>query len=165
MARALIVGCGCRGRALGERLLHAGWQVRGTTRDAGATEDILAAGLEAVVADPDRAISILDRVGDVTLVFWLLGSARGDPEAIRAIHGSRLERVLEKLVDTPVRGFVYERAGRVQRHELEYGAKIVRQAGDRWQIPFELVDRDPDDWEAWTEAMLAATERLAAARP
>jgi uncharacterized protein YbjT (DUF2867 family) len=164
VARALIVGCGCRGRALGRRLLDAGWRVRGTTRGPGNAEDILAAGLEAAVADPERAISILEHVGDVTLVFWLLGSARGDPEVVGAIHGPRLERVLERLVDTPVRGFVYERAGQVQRHQLEGGAEIVREAGDRWQIPVELVEQDPDDWEAWTEAMLAAAERLVTSR-
>ena len=88
--------------------MGAGWRARGTTRDPGNAEDILAAGLEAVVADPDRVGSILDHVGDVTLVFWLLGSARGEPEAIAAVHGPRLERLMEELVDTPVRGFVYE---------------------------------------------------------
>ena len=111
MARALIVGCGCRGQQLGKRLVAAGWQVRGTTRDPGYAEDILGARLEAVVADPDRAASILDHVGDVTLVFWLLGSARGRARLIAAVHGPRLERLMEKLVDTPVRGFVYEAAG------------------------------------------------------
>src|SRR5688500_3406080 len=80
LARALIVGCGCRGRELGKRLVHAGWQVRGTTRGPGNAEDILEAGMEAAVADPDRVASILDYIGDVTLVFWLLGSAEGEPE-------------------------------------------------------------------------------------
>lgn len=160
MARALIVGCGCRGRELGGRLVSAGWQVRGTTRDPGNAEDILAARLEAVVADPDRAASIIDHVADVTLVFWLLGSAVGEPELIAAIHGPRLERILEKLVDTPVRGFVYEAAGRVHPHHLERGAAIVRDAAERWQIPAELVEEDPGDWESWTTAMLAAIERL-----
>ena len=160
MARALIVGCGCRGQALGTRLVAAGWQVRGTTRSAGASEDIMAAGLEAVVADPDRVASILDQVGDVALVFWLLGSAVGDPETVAAVHGPRLERLLEKLVDTPVRGFVYEAAGRVPRPHLEGGAELVRAAGERWRIPVAVVEAGPGDWEAWTEAMLAATERL-----
>jgi uncharacterized protein YbjT (DUF2867 family) len=160
MARALIVGCGCRGQELGKRLLAAGWQARGTTRDPGNAEDILAAQLDAVVADPDRAGSILDHVGDVTLVFWLLGSALGGPEAIAAIHGPRLERVLEKLVDTHVRGFVYEGGGRVQPHHLKRGAEIVREAEERWRIPVQVVCEDPGDWEAWTEAMLAAAERL-----
>jgi hypothetical protein len=113
-----------------------------------------------VIADPDRPASILDHVGDVTHVFWLLGAALGEPEAIAAIHGPRLERVLERLVDTPVRGFVYEAAGRVQRDHLDRGAQIVHEAGERWRIPIELVTEDPRDWEAWTEAMLAATERL-----
>jgi hypothetical protein len=118
------------------------------------------ARLEAVVADPDRVASILDHVADVTLVFWLLGSAVGEPEATAAVHGPRLERMMEKLVDTPVRGFVYEAAGRVERRHLERGAEIVCEAADRWRIPVQVVTEDPGDWEAWTEAMLAAAERL-----
>jgi hypothetical protein len=145
---------------VGRRLVGAGWLVRGTTRSAGATEDILAAGLEAAVADPDQGASILDQVADVTLVFWLMGSAMGGPEAVGGLHGPRLERVLEKLVDTPVRGFVYEAAGSVPLEHLERGREIVRAAGERWRIPVALVDQDPGDWEAWTEAMLAAAERL-----
>ena len=54
MARALIVGCGCRGRALGRALLDAGWQVRGTTRSGDRAAAIEAEGIEAAVADPDR---------------------------------------------------------------------------------------------------------------
>jgi len=116
-----------------------------------------------VVADPDRVASILDQVGDVAVVFWLLGSALGEPEAVAAIHGPRLERLMEKLVDTPVRGFVYEGAGRAQDHHLERGAEIVREASTRWRIPVEVVVEDPSDWEAWVEAMLAAAERLTGA--
>jgi uncharacterized protein YbjT (DUF2867 family) len=160
LARALIVGCGCRGQQLGTGLRSAAWQVRGTTRDPGNAEDILAAGLEAVVADPERPGSILDQVADVTLVFWLLGAARGEPGALAAVHGEKLERVMEKLVDTPVRGFVYEAAGRVERQHRERGTAIVRGAAERWRIPVEVVDQDPRDWEAWTQAMLAAAERL-----
>jgi hypothetical protein len=115
-----------------------------------------------VIADPDRVASVLDHIGDVALVFWLLGSAAGEPEAVAAIHGSRLERLMEKLVDTPVRGFVYEAGGQVQRHHREHGTGIVRQAAKRWRIPVEVVGQDPADWEAWTEAMLAAAERLTA---
>ena len=106
MARALIVGCGCRGRALGERLAESGWAVRGTTRSEGSLEAIEAAGIEAAVADPERPGTVLDLVGDVTVVHWLLASAGGEPETVEAIHGPRLERLLEKIVDTPVRGFV-----------------------------------------------------------
>ena len=118
-----------------------------------------------MLADPERPTSILDHVGDVTLVFWLLGSALGEPEVLAAIHGPRLERLMEKLVETPVRGFVYEAAGRVQRHHLERGAEIVREAAGRWRIPVEMVSEDPGDWETWTEAMLAAAGRLTLRTP
>jgi nucleoside-diphosphate-sugar epimerase len=160
VARAYIVGCGCRGSTLGRRLHQAGWQVRGTTRDPLNSDQILEAGLEAVVADPDRVGTVLDHVGDVTILFWLLASAVGDPKPVAALHGARLERLLEELVDTPVRGVVYEAAGSVPDDQLEGGAAIVSAASKRWRIPSEVVRADPDDWEGWVEEMLAATERL-----
>jgi uncharacterized protein YbjT (DUF2867 family) len=162
MARALIVGCGCRGRELGARLLAEGWQVRGTSRDAGGAGALEAAGLEAAIADPDRPATVLDQVHDVAVVVWLLGSALGEPELIAAIHGPRLERLLEKLVDTPVRGFVYEAAGRVQAHHLRAGAEVVRAAARRWSIPVEIVEAEPDDVDAWASAMAAAIAGLVA---
>jgi uncharacterized protein YbjT (DUF2867 family) len=160
MARALIVGCGCRGRLLGERLLEEGWAVRGTSRDAAGLEAIEAAGIEPALADPERPADLLDLVGDVTVVHWLFGSAQGDPEAIGAIHGPRLERFLEKLVDTPVRGFAYEARGSVESRLLEGGKEIVRVAAATWRIPAEAVEADPSDAPAWAAAMLEATLRL-----
>jgi uncharacterized protein YbjT (DUF2867 family) len=160
LARALIVGCGCRGRLLGERLLDEGWAVRGTARRAEATTAIEAAGIEPALADPDRLATLLDLVADVAVVHWLLGSAHGEAEAVAEIHGSRLERLLEKLVDTPVRGFVYEAAGNVAPATLAGGADAVRSASERWRIPVEVISVDPGDPSAWAEAMLAATKRL-----
>lgn len=162
MARALIVGCGCRGRLLAQKLLEEGWAVRGTSRSEDGLAAIEAAGAEAAVADPDRPGTLLELIGDVTIVHWLLGSAQAEPEVIAAIHGPRLEHTLERLVDTPVRGFVYEAAGRVQPHHLERGAAAVRAAGERWRIPFAVVDADPSDPQAWAEEMLAATLGLLA---
>jgi nucleoside-diphosphate-sugar epimerase len=160
MARALIVGCGCRGRMLGERLLGDGWAVRGTSRREQGLEPIEAAGIEAALADPDRPGTLLELVGDVAVVHWLLGSAQAEPEVIAAIHGPRLEHMLERLVDTPVRGFVYEAAGRVQPHHLERGEAAVRTAAETWRIPVEVVGADPADPAVWVEDMLAATLRL-----
>ena len=111
MARALIVGCGCRGRELGERLLGEGWAVRGTSRREEGLTAIEAAGLEASLADPEQPGTLLELVADVAVVYWLLGSAVGERGDLEAIHGSRLERLLEHLVETPVRGFVYEADG------------------------------------------------------
>ena len=78
-----------------------------------------------------------------------------------AVNGPRLERLLEKLVDTPVRGIVYEGAGSVDEAVLRSGAEIVAAAGERWRIPFEVIAAAPGDPGAWREAMVAAAERLA----
>ena len=139
MARALIVGCGCRGRRLGERLLADGWQVRGTSRREEGLAAIEAAGIEAALADPLDPGTALDLVGDVAAVYWLLGSAEGPAENLEAIHGPRLERLLERLVETPVRRFVYEASGSVDPAILEQGSSIVRAAGERWRIPVEVA--------------------------
>ncbi len=138
MARALIVGCGCRGRELGGQLLAEGWAVRGTSRREEGLAAIEAAGIEAALADPERPSTLLELVGDVTAVYWLLGSAVGTPGEIEAIHGPRLERFLERLVETPVRRFVYEAEGSVDPAILKGGTATVRAASERWRIPVEI---------------------------
>ncbi len=55
-----------------------GWAVRGTSRGEEGLAAIEAAGIEAALADPDRPGTLLELVGDVTVVHWLLGSAGGD---------------------------------------------------------------------------------------
>ena len=139
MARALIVGCGCRGRELGGQLLAEGWAVRGTSRREEGLGEIEAAGIEAALADPEQPGTVLELVGDVAAVYWLLGSATGSPGNLEAIHGARLERLLERLVETPVRRFVYEASGSVEEVLLARGAEIVRAAGERWRIPVTVM--------------------------
>lgn len=139
MARALIVGCGCRGRELGAGLLEQGLAVRGTSRREEGLAVIEAAGIEPALADPERPATVLDLVADVTAVYWLLGSAGGEPENIEAIHGSRLERLLERLVETPVRRFVYEAYGSVAPEVLAGGAALVERAAETWRIPVEIL--------------------------
>ena len=156
MARALIVGCGCRGRLLGERLIANGWAVRGTSRYDEKLPPLFEAGIDPARADPDRPGTVLDLVGDVAVVYYLLGSAQGTPELLASIHGTRLEALMEKLVDTPVRGVVYEAAGSVDAGLLEAGAEIVRAAGSTWHIPHEIVIADPSDHSGWVEEMNSA---------
>ena len=146
MARALIVGCGCRGRELGGRLLADGWAVRGTSRREEGLEAIAAAGIEAAEADPDRPGTILELVGDVAVLVLLLGSCRGSEEELAAIHGPRLERLLEHLVETPVRGVLYE--------GTEEGAEILRAAERTWRIPVRVAGYG-DDPAALAEGLLA----------
>jgi hypothetical protein len=116
-----------------------------------------------VIANPDRVLTVLEQIEGVTMILWLLGSARGDRDLLAAIHGPRLERVLEEIVDTPVRGFVYEAGGTVEPQLLERGSAIVAAAGERWRIPHGLVVADPADPGAWRADMLAAIVRLVGA--
>jgi len=139
LARALIVGCGCRGRALGGQLLEQGWAVRGTSRREDGLAAIAAAGVEPALADPDRPGTLLELVGDVAVVIHLLGSASGAAEELGAIHGPRLERLLEHLVETPVRGFAYEATGTVPAPLLAGGAEIARRAARTWRIPIAVL--------------------------
>lgn len=160
MARALIVGCGCRGRLLGGALLEAGWAVRGTSRREGGLAAIEAAGIEPALADPDRPGTILDLVADAALVVLLLGSATGGREELEAIHGPRLERLLEHLVDTPVRGVVYEAVGSVDAALLGGGAEIVRAAARTWRIPVAVLGEPAGSCDEWAAATAKAALEL-----
>ena len=113
--------------------------MRGTSRGEEGLAPIEAAGIDARLADPENPSTVLDLVGDVATVYWLLGSAEGPAENIEAIHGARLERLLERLVETPVRHFVYEASGSVDGTILERGSSIVRAAGERWRIPVTIA--------------------------
>jgi putative NADH-flavin reductase len=156
MARVLIVGCGCRGRALAAQLRETGHAVRGTTRDPARADAIEATGAEAAVADPDRLATLVPQLAGVSVICWLLGTASDVPD----LHSARLQTMLERLVDTPVRGLAYEAAGSVDGDVLTRGSEIVRRASAVWHIPVEVVEEAPDEHEAWLEAMTRAVARL-----
>jgi uncharacterized protein YbjT (DUF2867 family) len=158
MARALIVGCGCRGRELGKALLGEGWAVRGTSRRQEGLTTIEAAGIEAALADPARPGTILELVDDVSVLVLLLGRGRGSAEELAAIHGPRLERLLEHLVETPVRGVVYE--------GTESGAEIVRAAERTWRIPARTIPPKPSQppYEGGGDGLAKEVEAVLAGR-
>jgi hypothetical protein len=154
VARILIVGCGCRGVALG-RALAGEHAVRGTTRFPERLGELETAGIEAVGADPDRLATVVPALSGVSVVCWLMGTADGSPE----LHGARLRTLAEHLVDTPVRGLVYEAAGSVDASLLEQGAQILREASRIWHMRAEVVTADPVDHESWLEATQDAVKR------
>jgi nucleoside-diphosphate-sugar epimerase len=161
VARVLIVGCGCRGRELAVALHGRGHAVRGTSRHPARRGAIEAVGAEAAAADPDRLGTLTPHLHGISVVCWLLGSATGEPEAVAALHAARLESLLEALVDTPVRGLVYEGAGTVGRADLERGAQAVRRAASTHRMAVEIVTHDPRD-EDWAAAAAAAVDRVLA---
>ncbi|HEU5251935.1 MAG TPA: hypothetical protein VFU16_01250 [Solirubrobacterales bacterium] len=157
MARALIVGCGCRGRQLGGRLLADGWAVRGTSRREEGLAAIEAAGIEPALADPDRPGTILELVADVAVLVLLLGSVEGSEEELAAIHGPRLERLLEHLVETPVRGVLYE--------GTEAGAEEVVKASRTWRIPVTISPKPSQPAHgAGADGLAAEVQALLAGR-
>jgi uncharacterized protein YbjT (DUF2867 family) len=159
LARVLIVGCGCRGQALGAALGGSGHAVRGTSRSPERVLELEGAGVEGAVADPDRLGTLVPALAGVTVVCWLMGGAADAPD----VHGPRLRSLMEHLVDTPVRGLVYESAGAVDAALLQRGASIVREASQTWHLPVEVVDTDPASHEDWLAAMTAAVTRLLSA--
>jgi uncharacterized protein YbjT (DUF2867 family) len=164
VARCLIIGCGCRGLALTAALRAEGHAVRATTRDPARAPELAAAGAEPFVGDPDRVATLSRALDHVGVICILLGSATGDPEQLRALHTTRLAMLLEKTLDTTVRGVVYESVGTVDPAVLAAGAGVVASACERSLIPHVRLTADPGEPAAWTEAAADAVGRALLAR-
>jgi hypothetical protein len=162
MARVLIVGGGCRGRELARGLVGDGQAVRITTRSEAGRPAIEAAWAECFVGSPDRIASLRYALEGVTVVCWLLGSVGGSDAVVAALHGSRLDAIVGQVIDTTVRGFVYEAAGTVATATLAAGARLVVGKAGRNRVPVRLLDADPADREAWLAGARAAIDDLLA---
>jgi uncharacterized protein YbjT (DUF2867 family) len=141
MARCLIIGCGCRGQALARELVARGHVVRATTRDPRRVDAVAATGAEPIVGDPDRVGTLAPAFEHVAAACILLGSATGSPDALAALHGTRLEMLLSRMLDSTVRGIVYEASGTVDAEILAAGAQRVRAFCEDSLIPYALLDR------------------------
>ncbi|HEY2772220.1 MAG TPA: hypothetical protein VGI87_16710 [Solirubrobacteraceae bacterium] len=152
MARCLLIGCGCRGVELAGLLREDGHAIRGTTRDPARIGPLNDVGVEAVLADPDRIATVAAALDHVVIACILLGSAAGPAESLAALHTSRLEMLLTRMVDSTVRGIVYEARGTVDHALLDGGAARVTAVSEDSQIPYALLEADPGDHTAWAAA-------------
>ncbi len=134
--------------------------MRATTREPTRAEVIEAAGAQAHIGDPDRVATLAPALEHVTVACILLGSASGPPEQIAALHGPRLEMLLARMLDTTVRGIVYEASGRVDAEVLRSGARRVRETCERSRIAHALLGVDPSDQDAWVIAAHDAVRAL-----
>lgn len=148
--RVLIIGGGDRGLALAGRLRDRGDAARVVSRDPARRAAIEAVGAEYLDGDPDRIGTLRYACENVTVLVWALGSATGpDPEKLAALHDTRLSMMLERTIDTTVRGVVYEGVGTLPTDVLEKGRAVVDRLCRKNEIPFAVLESDPSDAAAW----------------
>ena len=150
--RALLVGGGRAGLDLTRQLTAEGHAVRFVTRSEDRRVDIEAAGGECWIGDPDRIGTLRYALDNVTVLLWLLGRTGPDDGEL---HGSRLTMMLERTIDTTVRGIVYE--------GTDAGAAEVRRMAAYNEIPYAILDTPRDDETAWVAAVRAAIDTVLAA--
>jgi hypothetical protein len=148
--RVLMVGGADRGIALAGELVAAGHAVR-IAGDESRQAAIEEAGCEFWSGTPDRIGSLRYALENVTALLWLLGDV--DREEL---HGSRLEMMLERTIDTTARGVIYESFGRYGTK----GAEIVARMATKNEIPYVLIENDPVDGDGWRQAVLAGIDAI-----
>jgi len=162
--RVLLIGGGCRGLALTRALVADGHAVRSVTRSEAGRAAIEQAGAECWIGDPDVVGTLRYALESVTIVVWALGTASGEPAAVAALHGPRLEMMLSKIIDTTVRGVVYEVGGTIAPEAFATGIAELERMGRLNEIPYVTVDADPADRASWVEAARRAIGDLIGVR-
>ncbi len=163
MARLLIVGGGCRGLWLAEEAQREGHAVRIVTRSEDRRPEIEAADAECWIGDPNRLGTLRGVLDGVTIACWLLGSATGPEEQLRALHSDRLRAFLESAIDSTVRGLLYEAGGSsIPAGALAEGERIAREIAQRSSIPLAILDADPVDTPLWLERANGALSSMLA---
>jgi uncharacterized protein YbjT (DUF2867 family) len=161
VARILIVGGGCRGRRLAAAIVQEGHAVRISTRTEDGRAAIEAVGAECWIGTPDRLATLRAALDSVTVLCWLLGTATGSTEELRALHRSRLQFFLTQAIDTTVRGVVYEAHGTGASAELaREGEDLARALIERNSIPAAFITADPQDLEPWLAQSRTAVDSL-----
>lgn len=177
VARILIVGGGWRGLALARELHDEGHALRIVTRREQRRGEIEATGAECFVGDPNRLVTLRAALEHVTIACWLLATASvdgaeavpapapavapapaggqagvGAAQAVADLHGSRLAQFLQSLVDTTVRGAVYEAGGAaVPVETLRGGEDIFSAVTERNAIPARVLRSDPRQQAGWVQ--------------
>lgn len=143
MARLLVLGGSShRALALARDLTAEGHAVRAVTRSEANRPLIEAAGAECWIGDPDVVGTVRYALENVTLLVHLLGASDDED-----LHGSRLHMLLERTIDTTVRGVVYE-AGR--------GRDVLERMTSYNEIPARVVDYGAPGFDAQLREAVAA---------
>ena len=77
---------------------------------------------------------------------------RGGGGSSLELHTVRLEFFLTQMIDTTVRGFVYEARGTTSAPEaLAEGEQIARRMCERNAIPLAVLDRTAAEGDLWQQ--------------
>ena len=174
------MGGGCRGRELAKELREQGHALRISTRSEQGRAAIEATGAECWVGTPERLATLRGVLDGVAIACWMLARAEGPERDLLELHNERLQFFLTQLIDTTVRGFVYERGdGRQLAHErgegdrrrderatpaavLAAGEQSARRLTERNKIPLALLCADASERSAWLAAAHDSIARLLA---
>jgi NAD(P)-dependent dehydrogenase (short-subunit alcohol dehydrogenase family) len=143
VARFLVLGgASCRALDLARDLVAEGHAVRAVTRSEANREKIEAAGAECWIGDPNVVGTLRYALDNVTLLVHVLGAAGDGGD----LHGSRLHMLLERTIDTTVRGVVYE-AGP--------GRELLERMATFNEIPFRVLEHGSPDWDRQAREAIA----------
>jgi hypothetical protein len=118
------------------------------TRDPRKREAIEAVGGECVIGDPDVVGTLRYALDNVTVLMWLLGRVDAEP-----LHGSRWKMMLERTIDSTVRGVIYERG-------TDAGEAITREMAEFNGIPYAVIEADADPWAPSAQAAIDGLLRV-----
>lgn len=137
--------------------------MRATTRAPQRMAGLEQLGFEAVLGDPDRVATLARALDHVSVAYVLLGSARASAEELEALHSTRLDMLLTKMLDSTVRGIVYEAAGSVPPDLLALGAQRLRAFCEDSHVNYVLLQTPPDEHEPWLAEAVDAVDTVLAA--
>ena len=125
--------------------------MRGTSRDPERVAELDRGGIEGVLADPARVGTLASALEHVGVVIVLLGSAVGSDAELRELHRPRLQMLMTRILDTTVRGVLYEGTGTVEASVLGAGAALVQEFCEHSRIPYAVIERVQDPQPALDE--------------
>ncbi len=105
--RALIVGCGYVGLALGKELVRLGHDVFGLRRSALAADEMRAAGIQPLLADITQPESLAKLPRDFDWVVNCTASGGGGAEDYRKIYLEGSRNLNAWLAGSPLKKFIY----------------------------------------------------------
>jgi len=105
--RALIIGPGYVGLALGRELVRRGHKVFGLRRSSDASGELQSAGIRALIGDITRIETLLDLPAQFDWVVNCVSSSRGGEDDYRRTYLQGARNLLAWLERTPPAQFVY----------------------------------------------------------